>query len=139
MVDLAFSSWNYLKLVESVQAPIDELRNQIKETVVLGALICNRIMILAAAESTDPLKISASPGTVLPLFAGASGKVLLADQDVENVKQLIRDHGLPRHTPRSIVDEEIYLAELEAVREKGFSVDDGEYLTGVRGGCRGPA
>lgn len=132
VVDLAFSSWNYLKLVESVQAPIDELRNQIKETVVLGALICNRIMILAAAESTDPLKISASPGTVLPLFAGASGKVLLADQDVENVRQLIRDHGLPRHTPRSIVDEEIYLAELETVREKGFSVDDGEYLTGVR-------
>ena len=109
VVDLAFSSWNYLKMVESVQSPIDALREQVNETVVLGALICNRIMILAAAESTDPLKISASPGTVLPVFA-----------------------GLPRHTPRSIVDEKIYLAELEQVRERGFSVDDEEYLTGVR-------
>jgi DNA-binding IclR family transcriptional regulator len=132
VVDLAFSSWNYLKMVESVQSPIDELRNQIKETIVLGALICNRIMILAAAESADPLKISASPGTVLPLFAGASGKVLLAGQDVESVRQLIRSKGLPRHTPRSITNEDTYLDELETVRDQGFSVDDEEYLTGVR-------
>jgi DNA-binding IclR family transcriptional regulator len=33
VVDLAFVSWNYLKMVESVQSPIDELRNQIKETI----------------------------------------------------------------------------------------------------------
>lgn len=131
VVDLAFSSWNYLKMVDSVQSPIDELRNQIKETVVLGSLISNRIMILAAAESADPLKISASPGTVLPLFAGASGKVLLANQDTETVRQLIRKKGLPHHTPRSIVDEDVYLAELETVRDKGFSVDEEEYLTGV--------
>jgi DNA-binding IclR family transcriptional regulator len=132
VVDLAFASWNYLKMVESVQTPIDELRNQIRETVVLGALISNRIMILAAAESTDPLKISASSGTVLPLFAGASGKVLLAYQPTETVQQLIREKGLPRHTPRSIDDEERYLAELERVRDQGYSVDDEEYLTGVR-------
>lgn len=131
VVDLAFASWNYLKMVESVQRPIDELRNQIRETVVLGALISKRIMILAAAESADPLKISASPGTVLPLFAGASGKVLLADQDVDGVRQLIREKGLPRHTPRSIVEEDTYLSELDQVRDKGYSVDDEEYLTGV--------
>jgi DNA-binding IclR family transcriptional regulator len=132
VIDLAFAGWNYIKMVESVQSPIDELRDQIKETVVLGALICNRIMILAAAESMEPLKISASPGTVLPLFAGASGKVLLADQPIASIRQLISEKGLPRHTPRSIVDEATYLAELDRVRAKGFSVDDEEYLTGVR-------
>lgn len=132
VVDLAFSSWNCLKIVESVQSSIDELRNQIKETIVLGALICNRIHILATAESADPMKISASPGTVLPLFAGASGKVLLAEIHIERAKQLIHEKGLPRHTPRSIVDQEKYLTELEQVRTQGYSIDDEEYLTGVR-------
>ena len=132
VVDLAFSSWNYLKMVESVQPIIDRLRDQIKETLVLGALICNRIQIMAAAEAGDPLKISASPGTILPLFAGAAGKVFFAAKTTEAMKQLIHENELPRHTPRSIVDEEKYLAELERVREKGFSVDDEEYLTGVR-------
>lgn len=144
VVDLAFSSWNYIKMVDTVQPTIDSLRNRIKETTVLGALICNRILIIAAAESADPLKIVASPGTALPLFAGASGKVLLADKTTDTVKQLIREKGLPQHTPRSIVDEKQYLAELEQVRLKGYSVDDEEYLSGVRavavalGNAKGP-
>jgi DNA-binding IclR family transcriptional regulator len=132
LVDLAFSNWNYIKMVESVQPVIDELRDQIKETMVLGALIRRRIVIMAAAEAVDPLKISASPGTILPLFSGAAGKVFLAAKPTDAVKQLIRGQGLPRHTPRSIVDETHYLDELEQVRLKGYSVDDEEYLTGVK-------
>ncbi|MEJ2660004.1 MAG: IclR family transcriptional regulator [Desulfobacteraceae bacterium] len=132
VVDLAFSSWNYIRMVEAVQPVIDALRDEIKETMVLGALICNRILILAASESADPLKISASPGTVLPLFAGAAGKIFMAVKTAEEARQLIREKGLPVHTPRSITDEKEYLSILEAVRSNGYSVDDEEYLTGVR-------
>ena len=132
VIDLAFAGWNYLKMVESVQSTLDGLRDRIKDTVVMGALICNRIMILAAAESNEPFKISASPGTVMSVFSGASGKVLLAGQQAETVKQLIMEKGLPAFTPRSIMDENAYLAELDDVRVKGFSVDDEEYLSGVR-------
>lgn len=132
VIDLAFASWNYLKMVESIQSTLDDLRDRIKDTVVMGALICNRIMILAAAESFEPFKISASPGTVMSVFSGASGKVLLAGQQAESVKRLIMEKGLPSFTPRSIMNQNAYLDELEAVREKGFSVDDEEYLTGVR-------
>jgi DNA-binding IclR family transcriptional regulator len=131
VVELAFSSWNYIKMVESVQPMIDSLRDQIKETMVLGAMIRHRILIMAAAEAGDPLKISASPGTVLPLFAGAAGKVLNAAKTNESVIKLIRENGLPQHTSRSIVNEAAYLAELEQVRLKQYSVDHEEYLTGV--------
>jgi DNA-binding IclR family transcriptional regulator len=132
VVDLAFSSWNYIRMVEAVQPVIDALRDEIRETLVLGALICNRILILAASESADPLKISASPGTVLPLFAGAAGKIFMAGKPPEEARQLIREKGLPVHTPRSITDEKEYVSLLEAVRSNGYSVDDEEYLTGVR-------
>jgi len=132
VVDLAFSSWNYLKMVEAAQPTINRLRDRINETMVLGALICNRIVIMAAAESADPLKIVATPGTVLPLFAGASGKVFLAEKSTDMVKQLIQEKGLPRHTPHSVVDESQYLADLEQVRRDGYCIDDEEYLSGVR-------
>jgi DNA-binding IclR family transcriptional regulator len=132
LVDLAFSGWNTIKMVASVQPTMDRLRDQIKETLILGALIRNRILILAAAESSEPLKISASQGTFLPLFAGAAGKVFLAAQTIDSARRLIREKGLPAHTPRSIVNEEDYLADLEQVREKGYSMDDEEYLPGVR-------
>jgi DNA-binding IclR family transcriptional regulator len=132
IADLAFSNWNYLKMVASIQPLIDTLRDQIKETMVLGALISDSIQIMAAAEVSGPLKIGASPGTLLPFFAGAAGKVFLAIKSTEAATRMIREKELPQHTPRSIVDENKYLAELEEVRRKGYAIDDEEYLTGVR-------
>ncbi|WP_372683863.1 IclR family transcriptional regulator [Desulfosarcina sp.] len=100
--------------------------------MVVGAFICNGILIMAAAESEDPLKISASPGTTLPLFAGAAGKVFLAEKTNDAVKMLIREKGLPQHTTRSIVNENEYLLELERIRSSGHAIDDEEYLVGVK-------
>ena len=131
VIDLAFSNWNYIKMVESVQPMLESLRDQIEETIVLGALIRRHILIMAAAEAVDPFRIAASPGTVLPLFAGAAGKVFHAAKTPREVIALIREKGLPRHTSRSIVDEGKYLAELEQVRTRRYSVDHGEYLEGV--------
>ena len=131
VINLVFSSWNYIKMVDSVQPIIESLRDQIRETMVLAALIHNHILILASAEAADPFRIAASPGTVLPLFAGAAGKVFHAAKTDQEVAALIQAHGLPQLTPRSIVDEEKYLAELKQVRSNRYSVDHGEYLAGV--------
>jgi IclR family acetate operon transcriptional repressor len=88
-------------------------------------------MIVAAAEAVEPLKISAPPGTAIPLLAGAVGKAFLAREDPLQLRKLIRDKGLPRFTSRSIVDLETYLAQLAAVRRRGYATDFGEYLRGV--------
>lgn len=131
MVDLAFSNWNYIKMVISIQPVIDALRDRIGETTVLGALINHRVLIMATAESEMPLKISATPGTILPLFAGAAGKAFHAVKTTASVSRLILEKGLPRHTPKSIVIEEKYLEELEQVRRRGYALDLEEFMTGV--------
>ena len=131
VINLVFSSWNYIKMVDTVQPIIESLRDQIRETMVLGALIHDHILIITSAEAADPFRIAASPGTVLPFFAGAAGKVFHAAKTDREVSALIREQGLPRHTPRSIVEEGEYLAELEQVRSNRYSVDHGEYLAGV--------
>lgn len=132
ITDLAFSNWNYLKAMEIAQPILNEIRGQIGETVFLGGLIRRRVLIMASAEARDPIKISAPAGTTIPLFAGAVGKVFLADVPTEQITELIREKGLPRHTPRTIVDEKAYLEELERVRIKGCAIDDEEYITGIR-------
>jgi DNA-binding IclR family transcriptional regulator len=132
ITDLAFSSWNYLKLIEIAQPAIDDLRDQVHETVFFGAFIKKRILIMAIAEGSRPMKISASLGTTLPLFAGAAAKVLLARESSERIQELIREEGLPAYTSRSIIAEQDYLDEIQRVRSQGFAVDDEEYLTGIR-------
>lgn len=130
--NLGFSDWNPLRMSDTAQRMINQIRDQIKETVFLGALIDRHILVTAVAEANGPLKISAAPGARLPLFAGAVGKVLMAREQTAKVKQHIHEKGLPRYTPKSIVDETLYLSELEKVRANGYAVDDEEYLSGVR-------
>jgi DNA-binding IclR family transcriptional regulator len=52
--------------------------------------------------------------------------------DEEQAMRLIRSKGLTRYTPRSIIDLETYVREIRSVKDRGFAVDDEEYLLGVR-------
>jgi DNA-binding IclR family transcriptional regulator len=132
IMDLAFSAWNPMKITEYAQPFIDTIRDQIRETVFLGVLLRKRVLIMATAEADEPLKISASSGTTISLFAGAAAKIFMAGKPDEEIKSLIRKKGLPRYTSRSIINETEYLAEIERVRNQGYAIDDEEYLAGIR-------
>jgi DNA-binding IclR family transcriptional regulator len=98
----------------------------------LGAWLGNRVLITLTAESAEALKISANPGTTIPLFAGAVGKVFMALEKDDKVNSLLQDQGLPHFTPKSITDLSNYLSEIQSVRRQGYALDNEEYLTGVR-------
>ena len=71
-------------------------------------------------------------GSTIPLFAGAVGKVFMATMSTEQAAKIINSKGLPRFTKNSIVDPELYFQELKRVRQKGYAIDDEEYIMGVR-------
>jgi DNA-binding IclR family transcriptional regulator len=102
-----------------------------RASVFLGILIDGHVTILDIVESRQDLKITAPVGSTIPLFAGAVGKVFLASMDEEHAAGIIKSNGLPRFTANSIVDTKLYFKELVQVREKGYAVDDEEYILGV--------
>ena len=132
MAELALSGWNYFKIIQQARPVIDALRDETGETVFLGAELGDRVLIMLTAESGKALKISASPGTTIPLMAGAVGKVFMAHKSVDTLRRQLAAQGLPHYTKRSIVDANDYLKEITHVREQGYALDDEEYITGVR-------
>jgi DNA-binding IclR family transcriptional regulator len=132
IMDLPFYAWNPMKMTEYAQPTINAIRDQIRETVFLGVLLQMRVLIMATAEADEPLKISASPGTTISLFAGAAAKIFMAGKSDDEIMSLIRGKGLPRYTDHSITSEKEYLAEIERVRNQGYAMDDEEYLAGIR-------
>jgi DNA-binding IclR family transcriptional regulator len=132
IVELAFKSRSYRRTIQLAQPLLDHLRDRVGQTVFLGMLSRSRVMIIAAAEASNPLKISSPPGTSLPVLAGALGKMFLSQFDDKKALQLISRYGLTRYTQKSITDGQAYLKELARVRREGYAVDDEEYLPGVR-------
>jgi DNA-binding IclR family transcriptional regulator len=130
-VELALKNQIYLQLGSRTQPSLDELRDSINETVFFGLLRPWRALIMATSEAHKPLKISSPPGSSIVLMAGALGKVYLSQMDDDEVSRIVKKHGLPRFTNASIVDELTFMQEIAAVRQSGYALDKGEYLSGV--------
>lgn len=132
ILDLVFSTWNYIHIQAFSQPYLNDLRDKIGEAVFLGGLSLHRTIVMAAAESDRPMKISAPPGTTLPIMTGAIGKIFLARFKDSDALEFLRRKKLKRYTAHSIVDPEDYIAGLRSVREDGYAWDNEEYLPGVR-------
>ena len=132
LLEIGRSAYSQIDLKTSARPVTEELMEKTQTSVFLGILNWGHVTTLDIVESKQDLKITAPVGSTIPLFAGAVGKVFLASMEAEQTFKIIKSKGLPRYTDNSIVDMELYYKELEQVREKGYAVDDEEYILGVR-------
>ena len=110
---------------------LEELCQEFKETVFMGSFNENAITIIEKAESPQDLKISAPIGTRISIFAGASGKIFLADLNEQQLDEILLKKPLPKFTEKTITDLETYRNELKQIRKQGYATDFEEYINGV--------
>ena len=132
LLEIGRSAYSQIDLQTSARPITEKLMEKTRTSVFLGILNWDQVTILDIVEARGDLHITAPVGSTIPLFAGAVGKVFLASMPEDQAEKIIRSKGLPRFTDNSIVDTSVYLRELRRVREKGYAVDDEEYIMGVR-------
>ena len=132
LLEIGRSAYYQIDLQTSARPITEELMARTQTSVFLGILNWDQVTILDIVESRQGLNITAPVGSTIPLFAGAVGKVFLASMPEEQAAKIVKSKGLPRFTANSIVDMDVYFSELRRVREKGYAVDDEEYILGVR-------
>ena len=132
LLEIGRSAYYQIDLQTSARPITEELMARTQTSVFLGILNWDQVTILDIVESRQGLNITAPVGSTIPLFAGAVGKVFLASMPEEQAAKIVNSKGLPRFTANSIVDMDVYFSELSQVREKGYAVDDEEYILGVR-------
>ncbi|MER7004297.1 IclR family transcriptional regulator [Dactylosporangium sp. NPDC000555] len=109
---------------------LDDLAARFGETTHLGRLDGADITYVAKRESVHPLRLYSAIGRRLPAHATALGKALLAARPDDEVDALLPD-PLPALTPHTITDRAALLAELAAIRERGYAVDLEENTEGI--------
>ena len=132
LLELRKKAYGKMELRDLARIPMEKLMEKIGETVFLGILNGDHVTILEMVESHNEMKITSPPGTRLPIIAGATGKVFLAQFEEKKIKEIIQKMGLVRFTSKSIVDQKKFFKEIEEAKNRGYAMDDEEYMLGVK-------
>lgn len=121
---------DYLATVEHLEEFYTEVRRLSilsQEAARVGLLDGTEVIYLARYEATGgPRRTTGVIGDRFPASITASGKAMLATLPAGAVEDRFRGVLLPRYTERSIQSLPDLLRDLEAVRERGYAIDDEE-------------
>jgi IclR family acetate operon transcriptional repressor len=109
-----------------------KLRDQTRETANLAVVDDASIIVLTRVESREIMRSLTKVGGRVAMVASGVGKAVLATYADEDVSAIIRHHGMPRLTEKSIVRASDLFRELTAIRAQGYAVDDEEARMGLR-------
>jgi IclR family transcriptional regulator, pca regulon regulatory protein len=130
VTDLGMSALNSTGLREHSRSPLRELRQSTSYTVNLSVLDGADILYIDRARSfrqgQSKIDLGLHPGSRLPAYCTAMGKVLLANLSENEQQDLLADIKLTKRGPNTITNRKALREELEEVRETGFAVNDEE-------------
>jgi IclR family acetate operon transcriptional repressor len=104
------------------------------ESVSVGLIVGNEIVLMAREEPEHPLRIVARVGDIASPSTTALGKAILASLPHDRQLDLLRAATTPAEADRQLAE---LADELEQVRTYGFAVDEETYSVGQR--CRAAA
>lgn len=118
------------KLLRFAWGPMQALTERTRESCHLGVLDRDRLLVLAQAESPEPVRISIEVGGRFDPAVTASGRMLLADLPEDaRAECLEKSESARGHAP---AERRAFLATLDQVRRDRFSAAIGESVEGVR-------
>lgn len=108
------------------------LRDLSRETANLGVADDGQVVFLAQVESREIMRAITRVGGSTPMVNSGLGKAILAAYSHADVAAIVAAYGMQKLTPHSITRASDLHQDLNGIRERGYSVDDEEFLTGLR-------
>ncbi len=112
-------------------AILEELVEEVGETCNLSVPSGSYAQFLDRVEVPWPARSKLGPGSRVPLHATASGKIFLGFMSKRGRERFLAQAPLIAHTSNTLTEAARITADLAAVRENGYAVDNGEFLSGV--------
>lgn len=117
---------NGMDLYVAARPHLRDLYAETKHTIHLATKEGDDLVLLERINPTEVIRFGAYVGQRGHFHTAALGKAILAHLPESEVDSIISKHGLTGVTQHSITTREELDAELEAVRERGYAVNDEE-------------
>lgn len=121
-----------LPLPQIVQPWLDQLSEQIGQSVSVSILDQTEIVYIARASQRRVMSFGLMPGSRLPAHCTSMGRVLLAALPPHEARAVVDASDLTPRTPRSRSDPAEIMAAISQVRAQGYAVIDQEIELGLR-------
>lgn len=119
-------------LVAAAAPVLDTLVEMVDETCFLSGRQGMFNVVDLIRESSQEMRVVSQVGRRIPLHGGAAGKVLLAFER-ETIRERLLAHEMKALAERTITDRDRLRTELDIIRKRGWSYDDGENSPGICG------
>lgn len=117
-------------LVSTARPVMDDLRAQLKQTIVLSELTARAVTPVVVVPGGSPIDVVMLPGMRFSYNSSAQGKVALAFANEEQ-KLLWARQIDERRTEKTIMDPEVLWREVAEVRQRGWADAPGETFDGI--------
>jgi DNA-binding IclR family transcriptional regulator len=128
---LASSIPGRLSLVHEARPVLESLALEFKETVNLAVLRSNYAVNVDQAMGPSTLATYDWVGSLTPLHATSSGKILLAALSADERDRILKETGLAPRTPRTITNRKELETQLLDVARDGYAVVNEEFEIGL--------
>lgn len=129
--EMAHQVWENFDLRKGAAPELDRLFEMLDESVRLGVLEDNNVLVVDSREAAQALRVSVGMGLRLPLHASALGKAILAYLSPEQLKVTLEGLDFHQLTDATIVDQQSLIKELALAKARGYAISIGERAIGV--------
>jgi DNA-binding IclR family transcriptional regulator len=139
-LELGLTAIGHLDVRSTALTALTELTARTRETTTLSLRAGRQRFYAAQVESPQDIRMTVEIGRRCPLYAGASGRAILAFLDEAEIEEYLAATPLTALTPATITDPVRLRAQLDAVRKAGYASSAGErdaWAAGVAAPVRG--
>jgi IclR family transcriptional regulator, KDG regulon repressor len=111
---------------------MQELFRLTRESIFLVVKTGDIGICIEKIDGDSMLRIVVERGDIIPMHAGAAGKVLMAYLPKKEQDEIIQKRGLRKFTPKTIISLRILKEELKKIRQRGYAYSDQELHEGAR-------
>ncbi len=126
ILSLGYTAVQSTNLISACMAEMRALRDEINETIFVGALSEGKVVILEELPSFQLVKFTVEIGHRVPIHASAPGKAILAYLPPAEQNDLLAHIAFTRFNDRTIPGMKAMQAEIEKVQQLGYALDLGE-------------
>jgi len=128
---IGLSTLSESSLVENCLPVMRQIRDELKETVLLGSLIDRQGVLLEQVLGLHPFTFMLKVGKRFNLHASAPGKSIIAFLPPHEQSSAVDAMHFEKFNENTILTKEAYHTELKRVQKCGYSFDYAEELDGV--------